>query len=221
MTALACKADPRFRPSRLEAPAGETSPHYSVDTVRRVTDQLVSGEKLFFITGSDAFAEVTLWYKWREVAATVEFIVVSRPGTDFGLAEAPKGIRAHWLEESSCRFLRPRFGSGCARAPRPMSYCLQRSPSMFRGMASTGRSSTELGEASVREPPAAAGTSKSACRYCCLSATVRQALRHSCAFSSTIRQRRVYCERNHARDRFSGGGPVGSRGSSDAAACGG
>ena len=97
MTALACKADPRFRPSRLEAPGGGTSPHYSVDTIRRVTDQLVSGEKLFFITGSDAFAEVTLWYKWREVAAAVEFIVVSRPGTDFGLGEAPKGIRAHWL----------------------------------------------------------------------------------------------------------------------------
>ena len=78
-------------------PPGEQALTTRWDTVRRVTDQLVSGEKLFFIIGSDAFAEVTLWYKWREVAAAVEFIVVSRPGTDFGLGEAPKGIRAHWL----------------------------------------------------------------------------------------------------------------------------
>ena len=97
MAALACKADPRFRPSRLEAPDRGASPHYSVDTIRRVRDQLVSGEKLFFITGSDAFAEVTLWYEWRQVAAAVEFIVVSRPGADFRAAEASAEISAHWL----------------------------------------------------------------------------------------------------------------------------
>ena len=97
MAALACQADPRFRPSRLEAPDRGSSPRYSVDTVRRVGDQLVSGEKLFFITGSDAFAEVTLWYEWRRVAAAVEFIVVSRPGADFRAAEAPSEISAHWL----------------------------------------------------------------------------------------------------------------------------
>jgi nicotinate-nucleotide adenylyltransferase len=97
MVALACGADPRFRPSRLEAPDGGSGPHYSVDTVRRVGDQLVSGERLLFITGSDAFAEVTLWYEWRTVAAAVEFIVVSRPGADFRPGEAPPEIRAHWL----------------------------------------------------------------------------------------------------------------------------
>ena len=40
MVALACKADPRFRPSRLEAPVGRSGPHYSVDTVRRLADQV-------------------------------------------------------------------------------------------------------------------------------------------------------------------------------------
>ena len=97
MVALACKADPRFRPSRLEAPAGGSGPHYSVDTVRRLADQLVSRERLLFIVGSDAFAEVTLWYEWRKVAGAVEFIVVSRPGADFRPGEAPPEIRAHWL----------------------------------------------------------------------------------------------------------------------------
>lgn len=97
MAALACKSDPRFRPSRLEAPDRGSSPHYSVDTIRRVADQLVLGEKLFFITGSDAFAEVTLWYEWRKVAAAVEFIVVSRPGADFQPGETPAEIDPHWL----------------------------------------------------------------------------------------------------------------------------
>ena len=97
MAALACKSDPRFRPSRLEAPGRGSSPHYSVDTIRRAADQLVSGEKLFFITGGDAFAEVTLWYEWRKVAAAVEFIVVSRPGAHFRPGEAPAEIDAHWL----------------------------------------------------------------------------------------------------------------------------
>ena len=97
MAALACKSDPRFRPSRLEAPDRGSSPHYSVDTIRRAGDQLVSGEKLFFITGSDAFAEVTLWYEWRKAAAAVEFIVVSRPGAHFRPGEAPAEIDAHWL----------------------------------------------------------------------------------------------------------------------------
>ncbi len=97
MAALACESDPRFRPSRLEAPHRGLSPHYSVDTIRRVADQLVPGEKLLFITGSDAFAELTLWYEWRKVAAAVEFIVVSRPGADFRPGEAPAEINAHWL----------------------------------------------------------------------------------------------------------------------------
>lgn len=97
MVELACAADARLTPSRLEAPGDSGERHYSWDTIRKVRRQFVFEEPLRFILGSDAFAEVRSWRNWRDVAREVEFLVVNRPGTG-GAARPPQGVRARWRE---------------------------------------------------------------------------------------------------------------------------
>lgn len=92
---LACRGDKRLEASRLEAPDGDRERHYSIETIERVRAGMAPGDELFFILGADAFAEITLWRRWREVMRLVEFIVVSRPGAEAG--QAPAEARAHWL----------------------------------------------------------------------------------------------------------------------------
>ena len=89
MTELACQADPRFIPSRLEEGAGKS---YSVDTVERV---IALGQQPYFIIGADAFAEVPTWHRWEDLIRLTEFIVVTRPGHPYS---APPGARVHRLD---------------------------------------------------------------------------------------------------------------------------
>lgn len=104
MVELACAADPRFIASRLEEGTGTS---YSIDTIERVNAAKAEAapnvvapnadghSALFFIIGSDAFAEIQTWRRWEDVIRAVEFIVVARPGHD--IAGLP-GARVHRLE---------------------------------------------------------------------------------------------------------------------------
>ena len=92
MVELACEGEPLFVPSRLEEGAERS---YSIRTVRRVRAGLRPEDTLFFIIGADAFAEIESWYRWRDVMALVEFIVVTRPGHDY---RTPEGARVRRLD---------------------------------------------------------------------------------------------------------------------------
>jgi nicotinate-nucleotide adenylyltransferase len=83
MLQLACAADPRFEISRIEE-GSERS--YSIITIRKLLD--AGFAPLAFLIGADAFAEITTWRRWREVVASVEFIVVTRRGSSW---HAPEG----------------------------------------------------------------------------------------------------------------------------------
>jgi nicotinate-nucleotide adenylyltransferase len=89
MAELACAADPRFLPSRLEQGVEKS---YSIHTIERVQ---APGLTVFFIIGADAFAEIRTWHRWEEVVASVEFIVVTRPGHTY---LSPPGARVQRLE---------------------------------------------------------------------------------------------------------------------------
>jgi nicotinate-nucleotide adenylyltransferase len=89
MTELGCRADARFRASRLEAGSGKS---YSIDTIEKVRAQ---GEEPYFIIGADAFAEITTWHRWQDLIRLTEFIVVMRPGHHY---TAPGGARVHQLD---------------------------------------------------------------------------------------------------------------------------
>jgi nicotinate-nucleotide adenylyltransferase len=90
MVELACAEDPRFEPSRLEE--GEQK-SYSILTIEKIRAQWPV--ELYFILGADAFAEITSWYRWRDVVAATRFIVVTRPGHSYS---APDGARVSRLD---------------------------------------------------------------------------------------------------------------------------
>ncbi|MEQ1949544.1 MAG: nicotinate-nucleotide adenylyltransferase [Bryobacteraceae bacterium] len=89
MVEIACAVDPRFVPSRIEEGSAKS---YSIVTIEKLKP---AGGQLFFIIGSDAFEEITTWFRWQDVLKSVEFIVVSRPGHKITV---PEGARVHKLE---------------------------------------------------------------------------------------------------------------------------
>jgi nicotinate-nucleotide adenylyltransferase len=89
MVELACTADHRFIPSRLEEGSEKS---YSIYTIERVQ---APDQTLFFIIGADAFAEIRTWHRWEDVIRAVEFIVVTRPGH---LYTSPPGALVHRLD---------------------------------------------------------------------------------------------------------------------------
>lgn len=92
MVELACQGDVRFVASRMEEGQGKS---YSIRTIRKVRKGLGPQDKLFFLIGADAFAEIGSWYKSRDVVRAVEFIVVSRPGYAYPV---PESAAVHRLE---------------------------------------------------------------------------------------------------------------------------
>ena len=90
MAELACDGHPRFEVSRIEA---GTTRSYSIDTIERL--QAVGIAPLAFLIGADAFAEIQSWHRWRDVVASVEFLVVTRPGAAY---QIPEGARVRPLE---------------------------------------------------------------------------------------------------------------------------
>ena len=99
MVEIACRADPRFVPSRIEEPHDEAGRHYSIDTIEQVLSELGPGDRLYFVIGADAFAEIALWRRWQDVASKVEFIVAGRPGVDNDSLKVPAGARVRWLPD--------------------------------------------------------------------------------------------------------------------------
>ncbi|HET7892133.1 MAG TPA: nicotinate-nucleotide adenylyltransferase [Candidatus Sulfotelmatobacter sp.] len=104
MLAIATAEDRAFVPSLLEAvdegaPNGKRTdqPNYSIDTIRKLKRGFKPQDKLFFLIGMDAFADISKWHKADALFRECEFVVASRPG--YSLADV-----ANALPES----LRPR-----------------------------------------------------------------------------------------------------------------
>ncbi len=94
MVEIACAADPRFHSPRLEEGSGAS---YTIHTVERVRAGLTVEDRLFFLIGADAFAEIGSWYRSADVLAAVEFIVVSRPGYMYPVPEKARIQRLQTL----------------------------------------------------------------------------------------------------------------------------
>lgn len=127
MVELASEDEPGLEPSRLEAGLERS---YSIFTILKVRASMEPGCALFFLIGSDAFAEIGTWLRWREVIGLVEFIVVSRPGHAY---EVPEGARVHRLDTLelpvSSSEIRRRLAAGDYGVPVPervLSYIRER-----------------------------------------------------------------------------------------------
>ena len=65
---------------------------YSVDTLRALHAEGWSAAQIFFILGSDAFAEIATWRQFPDVLDAAQFVVVARPGVtlDEALSRTPQ-----------------------------------------------------------------------------------------------------------------------------------
>ncbi len=117
MVELACRGIAAFEASRLEA---NTARSYSIDTIEKLQATLTAGDRLFFLIGADAFAEIETWRRWEDVVRSVEFIVASRPGHVYA---TPAGAAVHRLEDvafhTSSSEIRRRLARGESPAEVP------------------------------------------------------------------------------------------------------
>jgi nicotinate-nucleotide adenylyltransferase len=86
MVSLAIGTHPGFLASDLELE--RPGPSYTADTLRRLHEAGYEASQLFFILGTDAFAETATWRDYPAVLDLAHFVVVARPGQALGLMKA-------------------------------------------------------------------------------------------------------------------------------------
>jgi len=107
MTVIATASNPRFSVSRTDI--DRPGPTYTIDTLRELRADRPEAE-LFFITGSDALAQILGWHAADELFTLAHFVGVSRPGYEpVDLASFPDGavtlleVPALAISSSDCR----------------------------------------------------------------------------------------------------------------------
>ena len=65
-----------------------TGPSYTAHTLKALHAEGWSASQIFFILGSDAFAEIATWYDFPAVLDAANFAVIARPGTTLDQATA-------------------------------------------------------------------------------------------------------------------------------------
>ena len=93
MVSLAVSGEKTFIPSDIESPEklGDT-PSYTIDTVKRLKQQLKKADRLFFLIGMDAFADIAKWREPEALLRETDFIVMARPG--YSLADVGDALPA-------------------------------------------------------------------------------------------------------------------------------
>lgn len=81
MVALAVATEPRFVASDIELLT--PGPSFTAVTLRALHASGLPASQLFFITGTDAFAEIATWHDYPAVLDLAHFVVISRPGQSF------------------------------------------------------------------------------------------------------------------------------------------
>ncbi|MFM7014250.1 MAG: nicotinate-nucleotide adenylyltransferase [Actinomycetota bacterium] len=106
MTVIATAANPRFLVSRVDI--DREGPTYTIDTLNDLKKQYPDAE-LFFITGSDAIAQILAWKQVEKMWDLAHFVAVSRPGHQMLIPELPEGtvtkveVPALSISSTDCR----------------------------------------------------------------------------------------------------------------------
>lgn len=110
MVEIACEPYPAFVPSRLEQ---GTARSYTVSTLERFRGQMGQHDEPYFLIGSDAFADLETWHRWRDVLKLTTFIVVSRPCETYHIPEGADVFRLDGLDlPVASTTIRARIGQG-------------------------------------------------------------------------------------------------------------
>jgi nicotinate-nucleotide adenylyltransferase len=82
MVELLCEDIPGIEASTVDAPRPDSSPNYTIDTIRRLREELPPGTEIFVIVGADAFLGIRHWKSSDELLRDARWIVINRPGFD-------------------------------------------------------------------------------------------------------------------------------------------
>lgn len=110
MVELAIADNPAFSVSDLEGKRGGTS--YSIHTLTELRE-LHPEDELYFIVGSDSFLEIASWYRFAELFACCNIVVVERPGARINdlMAALPAAIAGEFAPVNKERLT---HRSGCS-----------------------------------------------------------------------------------------------------------
>lgn len=64
------------------------APSYTIDTLRDLHAEGWPASQIFFIIGTDAFAEIATWRSYPAVLDAANFVVIARPGTTLAMVTA-------------------------------------------------------------------------------------------------------------------------------------
>jgi nicotinate-nucleotide adenylyltransferase len=81
MVSLMVASRPRLVASEIELLT--VGPSYTAVTLRTLHGLGFRPSQLFFITGTDAFAEIATWHDYPAVLSLANFVVIARPGQSF------------------------------------------------------------------------------------------------------------------------------------------
>lgn len=149
MLKLACADDDRLVPDDLEVRRARRvgRPSYTVETlleIRAAAPEAV----VAWVVGSDAYREITTWFRWREVLTLANLVVLQRPGAPMALPEELEALTRE--RQVDCDFRAP---AGAVRVlDLPM---LDVSATAVRGaLAESGRNPAMARHAADLLPPA-------------------------------------------------------------------
>jgi nicotinate-nucleotide adenylyltransferase len=101
MTRLAIRGEPDFEVSQADAPHAGGAPNFSLETLKKIREELGTDCRLFFLMGADSFYALRQWHRAAEIPFAAALIVASRPGQpvkELALA-LPAGLTlARWVE---------------------------------------------------------------------------------------------------------------------------
>jgi nicotinate-nucleotide adenylyltransferase len=80
----------------LRSDVDRPGPHYTVDMVQLVRDQLPAGSELFFLMGADSLRDLPTWYQAARLVATCRLVALTRHDVELDwekLEHALPGLR--------------------------------------------------------------------------------------------------------------------------------
>jgi nicotinate-nucleotide adenylyltransferase len=137
MAALAIAGEPRFVLDGAEA--NSTEPSFTVDTLMRLRDELGAAQPLCLLLGSDAFAGLATWSRWRQLFELAHIGVAARAGEGSGQSALAAPLAGEYAarhrDSASCLAAAP---AGCI--VRFSMSALDISASGIRDLLAQGRS---------------------------------------------------------------------------------
>jgi nicotinate-nucleotide adenylyltransferase len=76
-------------------------PTYTFDTLSELRAELGAQQPFVWLIGSDAFAKLDTWHRWKDLFELAHFAVIVRPGFAFSLEAASSTLRAETLDRQS------------------------------------------------------------------------------------------------------------------------